>query len=208
MNILMIDLSYSIEIKPALNTMTISDLLTIIDTIINSALNIVMIVGGILGLNYIIKLRKRQFDSTFSYLTKLNVRLKYFDMTLKIYKDEIMDRFLPSRDRREISAERTLLVKETIESFSKNAKETLNFLKDEDDQMPAQEGWINCFNSFIEFLIDCEQISQDSYYKWTATNDIENIKETYYNNILNNINRLINMVNICQQKLEKDIFKK
>lgn len=184
----------------------ISYILMNVDTIVNIIVNIIVIIGGILGFSYIKNLREKQIDSTFSYLTKLNIRLNYFHELLIVYKDEIMDYFIPEDYRREISADRISLITEMIRCFSENAKETLKFLMYEDNQLPAQKGWINCFNNFIVFLIDCEQLNQNTYFKWTARDDLEEQKEKYYNNNLKNIEHLLEMVHVRQSELEDNIF--
>lgn len=193
----------SIEVNSTLN-----DVLSNTNVFLQIIVNIVVILGGILGFNYIKKLREKQLDSTFTYLTRLNIRLKYFRNLLLDYRDEIMDCFLPEGSRREISADRVSLVNHAITNLAKNAKETLNFLKEESNQMPAQQGWIDCFNVFVEFLIDCEKIDQDAHFKWIAHENIQEEKEEYYNNALDNINKLLEMVYSRQSKLEHDIFKK
>lgn len=193
----------SMELNSSLN-----DILSNTNDFLQIIVNIAVILGGILGFSYIKKLRENQIDSTFTYLTRLNIRLKYFQNLLSDYKDEIMDCFLPEGFRREISADRVFLVNHAITDLAKNANETLNFLKEESNQMPAQQGWIDCFNVFVEFLIDCEKIDQDAHFKWTAHENIQQDKEKYYDNALSNIKKLINMVHDRQSKLEYDIFKK
>ncbi len=187
---------------------TLNDILSNTNDFLQIVVNIIVILGGILGFNYIIRLREKQLDSIFTYLTRLNIRLKYFRNLLHDYRYEIMDCFLPEGSRREISADRVSLVNHAITDLAKNAKETLIFLKEESNQMPAQKGWIDCFNVFVEFLIDCEKIDQDVYFKWTAYDDIQEEKEKYYNNAIDNIDKLIEMVYSRQTKLEHDIFKK
>lgn len=194
----------SVAVESALS---ITDILAGTDTVVNILVNIIVIAGGILGFNYVKKLREKQVDSTFSYLMRLNVRLKYFREIFVTYKEEIMDCFLPEDCRRGISADRTYLLADTIKNISENAKETLKFLKAEDNQMPAMKGWTDCFNLFIGFLIDCEQLNQVSYFKWSARDNLEEKKNQYYDVNLNNIDRLLKMVHTRQSELEDKIFK-
>lgn len=193
--------------SPLKTTILLSNVLNNINTLSNIIVNIIVILGGILGLNYIKKMREKQIDSTFSYLTRLNVRLKYFQELLINFRDEIMDRFLPEDCRREVSADRVSLVANMIDQLSKNAKETLEFLRNEDNQIPAQEGWIDNFNSFIEFLLDCEQLDHKSYYKWTNKEEREEKCTLYFDNAASTIDTLIEMLTKRQIELEKDIFK-
>ena len=209
MSILMMNICCSITAESATETVgAISEVLKSIDTFVNIIVSIVVIAGGILGFNYIRKLREKQVDSTFSYLTRLSIRLKYFRELLVTYKDEIMDRFSPEDCRREISADRIGFVTDAIKYLSENAKETLKFLRDEDNQIPAQKGWINRFNLFVEFLIDCEQLDQVTYFKWIDRDNLEEKKNQYYDKILNNIDELLKMVYNRQIELESEIFDK
>lgn len=187
--------------------LSIKDVLPSVDTFSNIIVNIVVIAGGILGFNYVRKMREKQFDASFSYLTRINVRLKFFRVMLEEYKDEIMDRFLQKSLRRDISPDRIELVDDAIKLISDNAAETLKFLQDENNQIPAQRGWVKCFNRFIDFLIDCEQLGEDSYFKWMDNEHSDDKKEIYYKDTINNIEELLSMVNAQQEKLEIDIFK-
>lgn len=179
-----------------------------IETFFKIFVDIVVVMGGILGFNYINKLREKQIDSIFSYLTRLNIRLKYFYKSLIDFKDEVMDRFVPESERREISADRVSIVKEAINNLSENANETLGFLMSEDNQIPAKQGWTNCFNTFIEFLMDCGHINNAAYFKWIVGDDLDKMKQEYYYKNLKNIEKLIKMVYERQSELEEDIFKK
>lgn len=170
------------------------------------AVDLIVIAGGILGFNYVKKMKEKQKESTFSYLTRLSVRLRYFREILITYRADVMNRFVPEDCRRETSADRMFLVDNVIKNLSQNARETLAFLKNQDDQMPAQKGWVNHFNLFVEFLIDCEQLDQDMYFKWTRKDDLEEKKNQYYVNALKNINDLLEMVDGCQKKVEYDMF--
>lgn len=205
----MLNADYSIVAEIVTNdTLSISDILSGTDTFTNIIVNIIVIVGGIVGLNYIRKMREKQIDATFSYLTRLNVRLKYFDCILDTYSEEIMDCFIPENSRREIGAERITLVSNTIRDFSKNAEETLKFIREENNQMPAKKGWVEKFNLFIEFLIDCEQLNQSTYCKWTTIDDFDEKKKNYYKKNVENIKNLLQMVNERQSNLENELFKK
>ena len=191
----------------SVSSSSINDILTNINTFTEIIVNIIVIVGGIVGANYVKKQREKQIDSTFSYLTKLNVRMKIFRELLNTYKDEIIERFLPRECRREISPDRIGIVNDRINYLAKLAEETLEFVKSEDGQMPAQKGWISHFNKFIEFLVDCEQLRQPTYYKWVQTENLEEKQESYYTEVVNNIDKMIEMVNTRQKELEDEIFK-
>lgn len=169
--------------------------------------NFIVIIGGVLGLSYIKRMREKQSDATFSYLMRLNIRLKYFKIIFEKYRDNIMGRFYPETYRREPSVERMNLVEETIQDLSQQAKETLDFLRNEDNQLPAKKGWVENINQFIELLIICEQLKNREYFMWTENEDIEKEKDGHYKEIMKIINTLLNMVNERQKELENKIFK-
>ena len=166
--------------------------------------SIVVAAGGIWGYRYIRNLREKQREATFSYLMRLNVRLKYFHDTLASYPDEIMERFLPRNKRRGSSTDNTVLVEDMIKRLAKNAGETLEFLRNENNQMPAQRGWIEKFNRFVEFLLDFEQIGEEGYFKWVDDGEWEN---SYYSEITKIIDELLKMALDRQVKLEKKMFR-
>ena len=205
----MMDITYSINVQLAAEkAISLADILEGTDIVVNIIVNIVVIIGGILGLNYIIKLKEKQMDSAFSYLTRLNVRIKYFERILNKHEDEIMNRFLIRNCRREASAANDTLVDNTIKLLVDNAQETLKFLRDENNQMPAQKGWTTNINLFINFLMDCEQLKNDSYFKWVDEEEFNENKEKYCKDIKDSMNSMLNMINNQQIYLENKMFKK
>lgn len=196
-------------VESTVNSATsIKDVLSNVNTVTDIIVNIIVIAGGILGFKYVKKLREKQMDSIFSYQTRLNVRLKYFHEILVTYKADILDCFFPEAYRREISADRICLVGNTVKHLSEYARDTLKFLRDENNQMPAKKGWSAQLSLFVEFLIDCEQLDQSGYFKWLIKdNNGIAASEHYYNQILNNINELMIMIGESQKIVEEEIFK-
>lgn len=171
--------------------------LELVNDTTNILVNIVVFVGGIMGLNYINKLKERQKDATFNYLTKLNVRLKYFNTVVERYDNELQDRLLPQNKRRGVSSERVREINDVFKALSENATETLQFLKSETEQFPAQKGWSKKLNSFIDFLILCEKLTQESFF------DVTSISMKVY---CSNIGELIEMVTRRQNEIEDELF--
>ena len=91
-----------------------------------------------------------------------------------------------------------------ITQLAENAQETLAFLKEENDQMPAAADWTEKYNLFVEFLLDFKNLNMSSYYKWEDSEDSE--YQLYYEKHLNNIERMINDIEKCQKDIEKTIF--
>lgn len=125
------------------------------------------------------KLRIKNYNATFGYYTRLKVRLHKMQTILnKEYKDYILDGFVQEIHRKDINMEQAANINADIEELASNAKETLLFLKKEDEQMPASEDWNQYYNVLLDFLEDCERIVDAKYYKWES--DISNNKENYY----------------------------
>lgn len=195
-------------VESTVNSATsIKDVLSNVNTVTDIIVNIIVIAGGILGFKYVKKLREKQMDSIFSYQIRLNIRLKYFHEILVTYYADIMDCFFPEADRREISADRSSLVENTVKNLSEYARDTMKFLRDENNQMPAKKGWSGQLNLFVEFLIDCEQLDQSGYFKWLKDENGITKSEYYYKQVLNNINELMEMIEESQKKVEEEIFK-
>lgn len=95
-----------------------------------------------------------------------------------------------------------------IDQFAANAKETLDFLMNSDNQMPACYDWIDMYNVFVGFLVDCQNISQKQYYKWLADDEYQSRQEEYYNRHISNIEKMMEAITSSQKDLGGKIFKK
>jgi hypothetical protein len=195
-----------VDESPA-SIITIESTLSYLNTTADIIVNIIVIIAGVVGLLYVFKFREKQRDSIFSYQSRLMVRLKFFDEMLTKYEREIKECFYNKSNRREISADRVALIGNVIKHISEYAHDTIQFLCDENDQMPADIGWSQSINTFIEFLIDCEQLTEPGYFKWIKDDEgIEKCND-YYINMKNNIKKLSNMIIESQVKVENKIFK-
>lgn len=185
-----------------------------IEIISNIVGNVIVIVGGIIGLSYISLLRQKQMDATYNYLARLRTRLLYFKKVFSEYGSDIVDRMKPSPNRRNVGTGRSAIVTTVIKQFSLQAHETIDFLKSEDGQFPAQKGWTECFNTFVCFLMTCEMIQYNEYVYFFPDDSnpleeniqIENMSQKFYEDNLNNIKTLIKMVDDLQLEQEKKIF--
>lgn len=184
-----------------------TDFLTITDSVVGIVVNILVIIGGILGLNYIKKLREKQKDSIFGYLTKLNVRINCIYQIFINNCDDITEQLIDISNRRIPSANKVQSTYNVMEILSQNASETLKFLMNEDDQIPAKKGWTDCLNSFISFLIDCEQLKNPTFFKWVNKDDHQKDIDEYIKNHINCMKNLLEMINDCQIDLENKICK-
>ena len=187
---------------------SLSEIVVTIKNASDIFVNAVVIVGGAMGISYIWRAREKQKEATFGYLTKLNIRLIELRKALVDFKAEIMDCFVPADYMREIPGDRIRLITDVRAHFSSEASETLQFIKKEDSQFPAQKGWSKEIEKLIGFLVDCERIQYKSFFCVSGENSeqVDEAKEKYYEGILNNINKLIKMVGERQEKLEEELF--
>ena len=165
------------------------------ETISNIIVNIVVTLGGILGLLYYRKLKEKQMNAAFSYLTQFQVRLKTLQTLFIEYENQIMERFIPETKRREDADAISSFINEIINEFSRNALETLKFLQESQEQMPASKDWINKY----EILI------MHTFYKW-IDDDENQLRDRYVKKHKKNLAELLNDIKKEQQKNIKKIF--
>lgn len=184
----------------------INDVLQTVQVFSEIIVNLLLVVTAVVGMSYVLKMRDKQKNTAFSYLSRLHVRLKYYYTALKKYKDEIMERFILEDKRHDVDVSKIDLIDAEISQLAENAQETLAFLKEENDQMPAAADWTEKYNLFVEFLLDCKNLNMSSYYKWEDGEDSE--YQLYYEKHLKNIESMINDIEKCQKDIEKTIFHK
>lgn len=170
--------------------------------------DVTVVAGGIMGISYVLRFKEKQKEATFNYLARLNNRLIYFQKTLKDFKPDIMDCFVPVDFRRQIPADRIGLVNGIVKRISENARATLEDINTAKDQFPAQKGWSAAEKKFVSFLIDCERIEYKSYHCINGDNadEIEQRKDTYYEEAMNNIDTLMKMIEERQEEREEELF--
>lgn len=144
-------------------------------------------------------------NAAFSYLTQFQVRLKTLQTLFIEYENQIMERFIPETKRREDADAISSFINEIINEFSRNALETLKFLQESQEQMPASKDWINKYEILIEFLLDAEHLSMPTFYKW-IDDDENQLRDRYVKKHKKNLAELLNDIKKEQQKNIKKIF--
>ncbi len=180
-----------------------------VESFSNIITNIIVIIGGVFGILYLQKLREKQIDATFSYLARLKIRLQYIlDIMIK-YKLQILDRFIISNKRRN-SIANVATSSFVLEQLALRSKETIQFLMDSDDQVPASENWLEYCDILLEFLEDCEKLLEKDYYKWVPDKDTdtEKLQEEYYEKHKTNIELMLNSIRNNQKEIQEKLFKK
>lgn len=179
--------------------------LSCLDTLdaIESAVNILgTIAGGICavsGIRYISILRKKRLSATFSFWIQLRVRIEELRRTLS--NDNSIINGLYSHEVRTAWNNRGSLANdEDVERFYNNAQETLQFIKNVSDQIPANKEWLSAYMNFIDFLIDISQYDIRNYsadFKFTNSETLEHRQE-YCTKICNIMDTILKEIK-CKQ---------
>lgn len=178
-----------------------------IESFSNIIVNLIVICGGVIGILFCRQLRDKQMNATFSYLTQLQVRVNKLYNLYSSYGEQIMDRYVPISMRRQDVNARTPFIEDIIKEFAENAAETLKFLRETGEQMPASREWPSYFKLLLDFLSDAEHLSNVNFNKWASDGDIMQ-KEEYYNKHIENLNNIIQAIDKRQEYLTNRIFGK
>lgn len=192
---------YIIYTEPE-STNILEKMLQVSDLIINIA----TILGGIWIISQIKKLREKRLDSTFSYLLRLQIRMKNLSSIFEQYNDFLLDCLvIPTQRKRSVDADNAY-ISQLISKFLNDISESLKFLMEMDDQIPIDIEWIDQYNKFIEFLETYNMLAIDSehYYLWS--DNIELQKNKFYEDHLKNMKSMISKIDIEQKSLSKKIF--
>lgn len=184
----------------------VEEYLSLSSSIINLLSGIIILLGGIMGIKAINKLKDKKFNAVFNFYSRLKVQLKILEnlYSNQNYKIFILDRLvIESARRNEITS--LAISDKIIEEIAEVASLILKYLMDENNQMPASKKWIEEINTLVEFLEDCKLMGNFDYYKWNEDND--NTKENYYKTHLNNLKNIIKDIENEQIKIINKIFK-
>ncbi len=207
----MIDDKYFEEIISKIDNLTdivtTNSFLENIEIISNIAVDFVVVLGGVLGFLYLKKLKEKQVNAVFNYLTQLQVRLKKLYTIYVTYEDSIMEHFIPQTKRREEVDGKSSFIDQIVTEFAKNALETLNFLSKSQEQMPASKDWTSKYEILIEFLVDAEHLSIETFYKW-IDDDEKKRRQIYAKKHKKNLKGLLNDIREEQEKYVDKLFHK
>lgn len=177
------------------------------ERILTILIELLVAVAGVYGIRYFYKLKVKNYNATFGYYSRLKVRLhKLLTILNKEYKDYILDRFVQEEYRPDVNLEQAGNIKYDIIELATDAKETLAFLKKEDDQMPASEDWNKHIDVLLDFLEDCERIQDDKFFKWQS--DFKAQKDTYYELHNSNLKTMLDCIDEQQAVLQEKIYRK
>lgn len=133
----------------------LENLPTILEGGNNLAGMITAVLGGICALNgirYLTILRQKKVAATFSFEAQLYARL--YELKLLLDGDELLlTNFFSDSARKEWGDQRAAPEVE-VNQFYIAAQETLSFIKNAEDQMPAYSDWVSDYAMLIQFLVD------------------------------------------------------
>lgn len=178
-----------------------------IESFSNIIVNLIVICGGVIGILYCRQLRDKQMNATFSYLTQLQVRVNKLYNLYSNYGEEIMERYVPKNIRRQDVNAKSSFIDDIIQEFAENAAETLKFLRETGEQMPASREWPFYFSLLLDFLSDAEHLANIQFNKWASDEDIKQ-KQEYYKKHKENLNNIIQAIDKRQKYLTNKIFRK
>lgn len=187
---------------------TNTSLLDSIDAIINIAIGIISIIGGLLGIFLLKTLREKNLNATLGYFSRLKVHIHLLKSTFDNYHTEILYRFIPENSRVDSDHTKSSFISDIICNFSNEASDTLTFLKNEDNQMPADNNWMAKYDILLDFLEDMKQIKQCKFYKFDMSDDFDEIADEYYKKHSENLSNMLKSIENHQNKIQNKLYKK
>ena len=180
-----------------------SNLLEMILMISELIINLSLIAGGAYTISRIKRLRIKRDDAIFSFLQRLQIRVRRLNSTFKNHKEYLLDSLIvPTKRSIGLDAPNSY-IDNLANKFSKDASETITFLMNENDQIPLYNGWTEQCKILIEFLEAYSRIEDKNYFLWT---DDQN-KESFFKVHSENMDMMIEKINARQLEIEEEINK-
>lgn len=185
-------------------------ILDFLDGINNFASIVVSILGGICalkGINYLRILRQKKADAVFSFESQLYVRI--YQIRVLIGNNEFLFTNLFSETAKESWGDKSAAHDEKTKQLYENVKETLDYIKEATDQMPAYKGWVNDYAELIKFLTEVIHFNicdPRRDFKYTTPCD-ESKRTSYFRATRDMLDRLLTGIKEDQNKYEGGIFR-
>lgn len=127
--------------------------------------------GGICalrGMKYLKTLQEKKAAATFSFETQLYARL--YELKLLLEGNEyLLTNLYSDTARKEWGDQRGAQEAEAVQ-FYNAVQESLDFIKNAEDQMPAYNGWVSDYAALIQFLVEVLHFDirdSDNHFKYT-----------------------------------------
>lgn len=171
------------------------------------SISFITLLGGAWCFVQIKKLKEKKIDAMFSFLIRLSVHLHLLYSDLEKYGDYILNTLINPNEREAfLSNNENSYSDNIVTNFLYNCKETLKLLMESDNQVPLQKGWIEKYNTLIEFLDIYVKTEDEDFYIWEE--DIDSQKNKFYTKHKNNIENMLSEIKDEEKKLEEKISKK
>ena len=175
------------------------------DHIVAIVTNLILAVVGVIGISYIKKMKEKRYASTFSFCARLKIRLHIMKTIMDEHKDFILDQLIPVGNRKKIDISLESIKQNAKNQMCETAKDTIEFLKNSEDQMPASEGWTDKCSTLFEFLEDYSRLSDNfEHLEWEG--NYSNKKEEYYTKHYSNITSMLKDIEEQQKDIECRMF--
>lgn len=168
-------------------------------------LNIVLGVSAYKGLGYLKTFKEKKDAATFTFWMHLRIRMMEIRAWLQD-SNSLINHLFTEETRLSWESE-SPEDEERIKTFQKLVKETICFIKEAPDQIPAYSGWTYDYNKLVNFLNDIIQFdicNEKEYFKYK---EIRSIKERndYCEDICMAIERMCKGIEDKQIKVEESI---
>lgn len=167
------------------------------------------VIGGfcaLKGISYIDSLRKKKMLSTFSFESQLFARI--YEIYTLISGDDRFFTNLYSNEAYKEWNDKSGVTKEELDSLYNNAKETLEFIKNTPDQLPAYASWGNDYRELIKNLVDILHYdirSSQKGFKFTASCPMDDRKK-YCDSFLKLLERMMDGISFDQNATANGLF--
>ena len=175
------------------------------ESVLTVIVDLLVAVAGVFGIRYLYNIKSKRLNATFSYYSRLKVRLYLMRKIVENNKDAFLNKLIPENIRHDLGLENASVINHDMGILVDTANETLKFLKTEEDQFPASEDWIICHNNLLDFLYDCSKMSDPKFYKWKTDYQVK--QQEYYSIHLSNLEKMIDDISKQQIKLNDKLFK-
>lgn len=165
--------------------------------VVEIALTVITGVVAIFGISYLRKLKEKKAESIVGFCIHLKIRIVEILRRIEDFPQLLY--FLCDDD-----SLTNLNTEEMHNDFCKLVKETLKFIKDNNNQVPIVTGWTENYTAFISFLsiIDSYDYNIDgeqSYHKFTENSELIKFVEDNKKNMKN----LVKMIDIELTAIER-----
>ncbi len=177
----------------------------LIETYANIVVSILTGVVAILGLGYLKPLKDKTKAATFTFWSQISVRIMVIRKWIEANNGVLDNMYSPAAKK-----EWTMLSpdEEQINQFKEIVQNTLDYIKNANDQMPAYHGWSEDYAKLIDYLGDMliyDIANSNDYFKFNVSTTDEDRKK-YCSEICKTIDKICSEIKKRQKKIEKKII--